>query len=401
MTNESGPLRVLMVAPRYTPYPQGGIAMHIYQVGRRLVRMGIDVTILATDVSGQLAPVEESEGMHILRVRAWPANKDYYFAPSIYRIITRGKWNLVHCQGYNSLIPPLAMLAARRANIPYVLSIHSGGDVSDLRKALRGLHRRMLRPLLSQATKLIAVSEFEVNLFREELRLPTEQFMIISNGVEHIPDVSMLERAAQETNNSPLIVSIGRLVRYKGHQRVIAALPKVLEQIPGTRLRIVGVGPYEPVLRRMATKLGVADHVDIRPVPGGDWSGMASLLARADLVTLLSEHEGQGIAVLEALALKRPVLVASTSALQEFADRGLARAVPLESTPEKVAEAVVGQLRQPLLPPKIKLPTWDDCAADLFALYQTVIPKRYAYPDSFRVLAPGIEAEAVDVRNVI
>jgi len=372
MTNESSPLRVLMVAPRYTPHPQGGIAMHIYQVGRRLARMGVDVTILATDVSGQLAAVEESEGMHILRVRAWPTNKDYYFAPDIYRVITRGNWDLVHCQGYNNLIPPLAMLAAKRANIPYILSIHSGGDVSDLRKALRGLHRKMLRPLLSQAEKLIAVSDFEVHLFREELRLPTELFTIISNGVEHLSDVSIVANATEGASNSPLIVSIGRLVRYKGHQRVIAALPKVLEQIPATRLRIVGVGPYEPVLRKMARKLGVADHVEIRPVPGGDWAGMASLLARANLVTLLSEHEGQGIVVLEALALNRPVLVAGTSALKEFADRGLVRAVPLESTPETVASAIVGQLRQPLLPPRVQLPTWDDCTADLFALYQTV-----------------------------
>lgn len=378
MIQESSPLRVLMVAPRYTPYPQGGIAMHIYQVGRRLARMGVDVTILATDVTGRLATAEESEGMHILRVRAWPTNKDYYFAPDIYRVVTQGNWELVHCQGYNNLIPPLTMLSAKRANIPYVLSIHSGGDVTALRKAFRGLHRKMLRPLLAQAVKLIAVSEFEVNLFQKELQLPIGQFAIISNGVEHIPEVSLVERAensANGTNTSPLIVSIGRLVQYKGHQQLIAAMPKVLEQIPGARLRIVGVGPYEPVLRKMASNLGVADHVEIKPVPGGDWQGMASLIASADLVTLLSEHEGQGIAVLEALALKRPVLVAGTSALQEFADRGLARAVPFKSTPEKVAAAVVGQLRHPLLPPKITLPTWDDCAAELFALYQSVIRK--------------------------
>ena len=373
MLNESGPLRVLIVAPRYTPHPQGGIAMHIYQVGPRLARAGIDVTILATDVSGQLPAVEESEGMHILRVRAWPTNKDYFFAPGIYHVITHGSWDLVHCQGYNSFLPPLVMHAAWRANIPYILTIHSGGDVSDLRKALRGLHRKALRPLLSRAAKLIAVSKFEVNLFQEELRFPDEHFEIIPNGVGHLPELpEAAEGATDGTSNNSLILSIGRLVRYKGHQRVIAALPKVLEQIPGTQLRIVGVGPYEPVLKKMARKLGVADHVEIRSVPGGDWTGMASLIARANLVTLLSEHEGQGIAVLEALALKRPVLVAGTSALQEFADRGLVRAIPLESTPEKVASVVVDQLRQPLLPPKVELPTWDDCAGDILALYQSV-----------------------------
>jgi len=370
MPNESSPLRVLMVAPRYTPHPQGGIATHVYQVGPRLVRAGVDVTILATDLSGKLPTVEESEGMHILRVRAWPTNKDYFFAPGIYHVITQGSWDLVHCQGYNSLIPPLTMLAAWRADIPYVLTLHSAGDVSHFRKAARGLHRRMLRPLLSRAEKLIAVSEFEAAFFRERLKLPAEQFTIIPNGTGHLPEVP---EAAEEVNNSSLILSMGRLVRYKGYQRVIAALPKVLEQVPDAQLRIAGEGPYESVLRKLAKKLGVADRVEIRPFPAEDWNGIAALIARANLVTLLSEYEAQPISVLEALALRRPVLVTGTSGMQEFADRGLARAIPLKSTPEEVAAAVVNQLRQPLIPMNAELPTWDDCAAELLAIYQSVV----------------------------
>lgn len=381
MQNEFRPLRVLMVAPLYTSSPRGGIAMHIYQVGPRLVRAGVDVTILATDLSGKLPVAEESEGMHILRVRAWPVTKDYLFAPRIFHVITHGDWDLVHCQGYNSLIPPIAMLAARSVKIPYILSLHSAGDVSRFRKSVRGLQRMVLRPLLSRAEKLIAVSEFEAASFRKLLRLPAEQFAIISNGAGHLPQVPRaVEATADGANKSSLILSIGRLVRYKGHQRVIAALPKVLEQVPDAQLRIVGVGPYQVTLQKIATKLGVAERVEIgeAPVSPDDRNGMASLFARAKLVTLLSEHEGQGIAVLEALTFKRPVLVAGTSALQEFADRGLARAVPLESTSEEVAAAIVEQLRQPLIPSHIELPTWDDCAANIFTLYQTVAGK-YEY----------------------
>ncbi len=372
MPTEPSSLRVLVVAARYLPYV-GGLETHVYEVGRRLACAGINVTILTTDVSGRLPLVEESEGMHIRRVRAWPANKDYYFAPEIYRVITGGGWDLVHCQGYHNLVPPLAMLAARRANIPFVLSFHSGGDVTRLRKALRWLQWMMLRPLLLQARKLIAVSEFEAGFFREQLRLPVERFAIIPNGAAHLPEVpGPAEATTNEASNRPLIVSIGRLERYKGHQRLIAALPKVLEQVPDARLRIVGIGPYESTLQKMARRLGVAERVDIRAIPPGDGHGMASLLARANLVTLLSEHEAQGLAVMEALTLKRPVLVAGTSALQELADRGLARAVSLESTPEEVATAVVSQLRQPLVPQNIVLPTWDTCAANLLALYQEI-----------------------------
>lgn len=371
MLNESSPLHVLLVAPHYTPQPQGGIAMHIYQVGPRLVRAGIDVTVLATDLSGKLPAVEESEGMHILRVRAWPANKDYYFAPGLYRVLYRGSWDLIHCEGSNGLIPPLAMLAAWRARIPYVLTFHSAGDVTRFRKAVRGLHRKMLRPLLARAEKLIAVSEFEAAFFQERLRLPVEQFVTIPNGTGHLPDVP---KTADGATTGSLILSIGRLVPYKGFQRVIAALPKVLEQVPDAQIRIAGVGPYKSTLQKMSEKLGVADRVEIRPFPPGDLNAAASLIARANLVTLLSEYEAEPQAILEALTLRRPVLVAGTSGLRMFADRGLARSVPLESTPEEVAGAIVDQLRQPLIPANVELRTWDVCVADLVALYQSVVP---------------------------
>ncbi len=371
MPTEPSLLRVLLVAARYFPY-MGGLETHVYEVGRRLARAGVEVTVLTTDVSGRLAAFEESEGMRIRRVRAWPANKDYYFAPGIYRVITRGRWDLVHCQGYHNLVPPLAMLAAWRANIPFVLTFHSGGDVSRLRRALRGMQWAMLLPLLSRARKLIAVSEFEAGFFRERLRLPAERFVVIPNGA-HLPHVfEPADEATGEADDDPLIVSIGRLERYKGHQRVIAALPKLLEQVPDARVRIAGAGPYESTLQKMASRLGVARHVEIQAVPPGDRRGMAALIARADLVTLLSEYESQGLAVMEALTLGRPVLVAGTSALQELADHGLARAVPLESTPEEVATALASQLRQPLVPQNVALPTWDACAASLLALYQTI-----------------------------
>ncbi len=387
MPGVSNPLRILMVAPRYRYpcYPQGGLAIHLYNVGRRLVGAGVHLTMLVADSTGQLPTYEEVEGIQIRRVRAWPDHKDFYFAPGIYSVITHGQWDIVHCQAYRSLVTPLAMLAALRANIPYVLTLHSSGDLSHFRKAVRGLHWMMLRPLLARASKVIGVSAFEANAVQHRLQLAAEQFVVISNGADHL-----LEFAGGATNaavhEAPLILSVGRLERYKGHQRVIAALPEVLEHVPDARLRIAGTGPYEPALWKLAKGLGLSECVEIKAVPQGDGSAMASLIARSDLVTLLSEYESQGIAVLEALALKRPVLVASTSALQEFVDRGLARAVSINSKPEEVAKAIIDQLSQPLIPGHVTLPTWDACVAGLLSLYREVL-RVSSHSDAVTVLS--------------
>ena len=362
-------LRVLMITPRFFPF-MGGVENHVYEVARRLASRNVDITVLTTDPGGQLPADERVEGIKIRRVRAWPAQRDYYFAPDIYRIIRDGNWDIIHVQSYHTLVAPLAMFAARQARVPYVVTFHGGGHSSRLRNAGRGVQWSLLRPLIAQAQRLIAVAEFEIEFWGQKFGVPTDRFVVIPNGA----DLPPLKRSGRGvTTGRTVIASIGRLERYKGHQRIIAALPYILEQCPDVRLWIAGVGPYESTLSGLAEELNVSDRVEIRAVPMSDRVQLAEEVSQAALVVLLSEYETHPIAVLEAIALGRPALVAATSGLNEIAGRGLAQAIPLDSTPRQIAEAVLDQLRQPHMPPPFKLPTWDDCATDLFTLYQQVV----------------------------
>jgi glycosyltransferase involved in cell wall biosynthesis len=359
-------LRILQVTPRYFPLV-GGVENHVYQVSRRLVKAGAEVTVLTTDPSGQLAAHEQVEGVTVRRVRAWPAQRDYYVAPEIVPVICDNGWDVIHVQSYHTAVAPTAMLAAVRARVPFVVTFHGGGHSSGLRNKLRGLQRGLLRPLLRRAARLVAVAAFEVDLYASELRLPASRFTVIPNGAD-LPQGMRTEVSSDKR----IIASIGRLERYKGHQRILAAMPAILLEEPQARLWIAGVGPYEGSLRRQAYQLGVAGQIEIRAIPAGERAAMASELSRAALVVLLSDYETHPIAALEALALGRPLLVADNSGMHELAQRGWATAIPVSSSPQQVAEAVVRQLRHPLLPGAIHLPTWDDCARELWELYQTV-----------------------------
>lgn len=357
-------IRVLLVTARYPPYV-GGVERHVYEVGRRLAHAGAAVTVLTTDDTGKLPIIEECEGVHIRRVRAWPTEGDYYFAPHVYRYIARGEWDVVHCQGVHTLVAPLAMLAAWRASIPYILTFHSGPHTSRWRTAIRGLQWAILRPLIIRARQLIGVSRFEVDKFRVHLHLPEERFIVLPNG----GDLPYRVETVPEAKHGTLIVSVGRLEKYKGHQRIISALPFIRKQYPDVHLRIAGAGPYEIGLRQLAHDSGVADLVQIEAIPPENRSAMAQLLASASLVVQFSDYESQGIAVQEALALHRPVLVTDTAALHDLAAQGLVRAIRLDSKAEGVAEAVIRELRNPLIPPLVTLPDWESCANQLFNLY--------------------------------
>ena len=360
-------LRILMVSARFSPY-MGGTETHVNEVGKRMAAAGHDVTVLTTDPSRKLPRYEERDGIKIRRVAAYPSNRDYYFAPGLYPIITQGNWDIVHLQGYHTLVAPLTMLAATLARIPFVVSFHSGGHSSQMRTSARGIQRFLLKPLLKHANRLIGVAQFEADFFSESLEIDRSHFVVIPNGSQ-LPKLTTPVQPSPDT----LIVSPGRLERYKGHQTAIEALPKVLQENPAVRLRIVGTGPYEEELKKLAQSLGVSDRVEIGGIPPEDRQGMAALMSQASLVVLFSEYEAHPVAVMEALSLGRSVLVADTSGLSEIAKKGWVKAISLNSTSDEVAAAILRQLNEPLVQHEITLPTWDECTTALLTVYQSVL----------------------------
>jgi len=382
-------LRLMLVAARYLPY-MGGVELHVAEVARRLAASGVSTTVLSTDVSGELPPAETVDDVSIRRVRAYPARRDYYVAPALYRELTRERWDIVHVQGYHTFVAPMAMHAALRLRLPYVLTFHAGGHSSTLRNAVRPLQLALLRPLLARAERLVALAPHEIDFYSRRLRVSRERFALIPNG----SDLPALSASEQPLADNGLIASIGRLERYKGHHRILAALPAILGRRPDVRLRLAGSGPYEADLHAQAARLGVTDRVEIRGIPAGARIEMARELARVQVAVLLSEFETQPIAALEALAAGCRLVVADTPGLRTLAADGLARAVPLRSSPEAIAEVVLEELSKPRLEQPPQLPSWDDCAAQLLALYSELTQPRSAAPARTSSARPALRPRA-------
>jgi glycosyltransferase involved in cell wall biosynthesis len=358
-------MRILMVAARCHPF-MGGIETHIQEVGPRLVARGHAVDVLTTDPSGKLPIEEDVRGMHMHRVPAWPKDLDLYLAPGIYTAIQRGVWDVIHFQGYSTFVAPIGLLAAMHRNVPFVLTFHSGGHSSRLRNAVRGTQHALLRPLVARAARLIGVSEFEADFFSARMGVPRERFVVIPNGA------AMPAPSRGVVVDPNLIVSGGRLERYKGHHRAITALPDLIRRVPDARLHVLGTGPYEGELRGLVRKLGLEERVTITAIPGSERQKLADLVASAGLFVLFSDYEAHPVAVMEALALRRPVLVSDTSGLRELAIKGLCRAIPREAGPREVAAAIAEELEARREVPDLALPDWDACAQALNDVYHDV-----------------------------
>jgi glycosyltransferase involved in cell wall biosynthesis/GT2 family glycosyltransferase len=363
------PLRILMVTP-LSPLNQGGVERHVMETSKRLAAAGAEVEVLCTDPGGPAIAEQERDGVRIRSVRAWPADRDWCFAPRLWREMGRQRWDVIHLQSYHTLVAPLAMLRALTLRTPYVVTFHGGGHSLGHRNQARGLQRRLLRPLLRRAARLVAVARFEIEEYGGELGLPAERFVLIPNGT----DLSFAATGASggERNGAATLATIGRLERYKGHHRVIAAFPEVLRERPEATLSVVGSGPYEGDLRRQAEELGIADRVEFTSTPADRPEAMAELLGRVSLVVLMSEFETHPLVALEAAAAGCRLLVADASGLGELARDGFARAIPLEESPEAVGRAAVEELAKPAPQKRPTLSSWDECAAELLRLYRTL-----------------------------
>ena len=364
----SSAIAVLHVTARFPPFA-GGIETHVYETTRRMAARGVSCEILTTDPTRRLPRTEIVNDVRVTRVPAWPRSRDWYLAPELARFIRSRTWDVVHVQGYHTLVAPAAMTASALSRLPYVVSFHSGGHSSRWRTLARRPQRLAMRPLLRHAARLVAVSTFEAELFQNELRLAKRRFVVIPNG----GDAAWTPRSdSGSLPTRPYIISIGRLERYKGHEHVIRAFRRLLHHEPQMRLLILGAGPDEQRLKGIAHSLEIDDKVDVLFVPAENRARLAALLAHASLVTLLSDYEAHPVAAMEAASLGRPLLVKNSTGLSELVDIGVATGVPAGADSQEIASAMLDAIRSDARPSGPRLQTWDDTADQLAALYRDI-----------------------------
>jgi phosphatidylinositol alpha-1,6-mannosyltransferase len=120
-------------------------------------------------------------------------------------------------------------------------------------------------------------------------------------------------RADLGLTDKSVIISVGRLVHRKGQDQLIASLPAIRAKIPNVHLVLVGVGPYQKHLEKLATKLKVTDCLTF--IGRINYSELPKYICIGDIFAMPSrsrffglEVEGLGIVYLEASACGLPVI---------------------------------------------------------------------------------------------
>ncbi len=212
-------------------------------------------------------------------------------------------------QVYAELKPDVSLSFLTRANLASVVSASTPCVISErahtshhLSKGLRGaVSRTMVRALYPRASRVIAVSDGVALDLRENFNVPDERIVSIPNPTD-VDAIRELSRAPAPIElGAPFIMSAGRLVKVKN----FAMLMRGFALAGGDRkLVIVGEGEERGALEQLARELGIADRV----VLPGFIQNPYPLMAAADMFVLSSDSEGYPNALIEAMALNRPVI---------------------------------------------------------------------------------------------
>ncbi|AXE85332.1 glycosyltransferase family 4 protein [Streptomyces sp. Go-475] len=152
-------------------------------------------------------------------------------------------------------------------------------------------------------------------------------------------------RARLGLTDRPVVVCVSRLVRRKGQDTLIRAMPRILAAEPDTVLLIVGGGPYERDLRRLAHETGVASAV--RFTGSVPWSELPAHYGAGDVFAMPCrtrrgglDVEGLGIVYLEASATGLPVVAGDSGGAPDAVLDGETGWVVRGASPEETADRI-------------------------------------------------------------
>lgn len=156
-------------------------------------------------------------------------------------------------------------------------------------------------------------------------------------------------RARLGLTDRPVVVCVSRLVPRKGQDTLILALPRILAAEPDTVLLIVGGGPYEKDLRRLARETGVA--ASVRFTGAVPWSELPAHYGAGDVFAMPCrtrrgglDVEGLGIVYLEASATGLPVVAGDSGGAPDAVLDGETGWVVRGGSPAEAAERIVALL---------------------------------------------------------
>lgn len=413
-------MNIIYFVYEFPPQIFGGLGTYAYEISRRFVELKQDITIITTNWDNKLPEYEIRESIKIFRPKSidispslplfiseelsswgdWLSyfgkiiSYNYLGANFIYQgiIEKREKYDIVISHDWLGIMG--GVILKKILNIPLVFQFHST-EVGRQRGSGSSTIKKMELQGANSANKVFTVS----CAMKEELvkfGVPPEKIDVIYNGVDEKKydlekvdnqEIKKLRKRYNIKDEEIFILFVGRLTEVKGVAKLVEAMPEVTAEFPNIKLVILGKGEKKNYLKEMIKKLKLKDKIILQSEFVNEKERILHY-ASSDLAVFPSLYEPFGIVSLEAMSLKKPVVVGAegTSGMREQVITVGKEMCGVHINPNLPSSIAWGiklliksdrkKLGENARKRVLKMFTWDKIAKETLNLYEKVIKSK-------------------------
>lgn len=351
-------MRILHIVPSYLPaYKHGGPIWSVHNFNKWLVKKGINVTVYTTDID---IPESTSRAKEIdidgVKVFYFPASlpKQWEYSRELHKWLARNvrNFDLVHITSTFLAASTLGAHYAKKFGKPYIISPRGNLMKEPLEK--KGPLKKKLYISFIEERNLTDADAVHFTVEQEKQEyddagLTSKKALVIPNGLDvsdfktNIP-LGVFRKKFGISEDKKIVLFLSRINWKKGLDTLIPAFAQVLEKEQDSVLVIAGGDDeeYKKKVEKWVDEYKVKDRVLFTGmILGVDKTGA---LQDSDVFVLPSYSENFGMAVIEAMYFRLPVIVTKNVGVAPYVKQNEAGFV-VEKNVEEVATAVMRILR--------------------------------------------------------
>jgi len=317
----------------------GGAERVVEQLATQLSRGHYNVSVACLYDPGAIADEITASGVPVVNL-GMQSKWDLAAAYRLFRLLRNKRIQILHSHLFHANL--LAALVGRLANTPIIIATRHSIDIDGMGR------ERVNRWVRSLCDAVVAVSKEVREAELQRSRTGPSKVVMIPNGVQietftkiSQADVEALRQKLRIHPNTAVIGTVASFNEYKGHTYLIDATVRILEQLPDTKVLLVGGGPLRSQMEDKAEALGLLDYI----IFTGIRQDIPRILSTLDLFVLPSLWEGMPIVLLEAMAAGLPVVATRVGGIPEVVEHGVTGLLVPPRDPEALAQAIIALLQ--------------------------------------------------------